>query len=132
MVNGKVIDGRIVKSAFAQLDQAQGEVVIMNLTGAGSPLFDAIAGAHYHSLIANELDGQVLSAPVMLAQNFNGTAQISGGFTQSAANNLALDLNYGSLPVKLNVQSSQTVSPSLGKTSLRAGLLAGLLGLLLV
>jgi preprotein translocase subunit SecD len=83
------------------------------------------------------LDGVVESAPTINARTFGGTAVISGnsangGFTQRQANDLALVLRYGSLPVKLDRQTVQTVSATLGKDSLRAGLLAGAIGLVLV
>ena len=64
--------------------------------------------------------------------SFAGRVQISGSFTQTSAQNLALDLNYGSLPVPLKQIDQTTVSPSLGKSSLKAGLAAGIGGLLLV
>jgi len=64
--------------------------------------------------------------------NFNGSVQISGSFTESDAKNLARVINSGSLPVELELQSVQNVSASLGKDSLRAALISGLVGVLLV
>jgi len=64
--------------------------------------------------------------------SFGGSGQISGGFTQAQATNLATILKYGQIPIALNQATYTTVSPTLGKRSLQAGLLAGLLGLLLV
>jgi preprotein translocase subunit SecD len=131
-INKKIVTGTIIKSAYAQLLQTGGWVVVFNLTGSGSPIFNDIAQANYHQLVANDLDGTIVSAPVIDAQNFNGSGQISGSFTENQVNALSVDLNYGSLPVRLEQLTVETVSPSLGKSSLRAGLLAGLLGLLLV
>jgi preprotein translocase subunit SecD len=68
----------------------------------------------------------------MQSSSFGGKGQITGSFTQAQAQNLALVLNYGALPVQLNKQSVESVSPTLGAASLRAGLLAGLAGLGLV
>ena len=62
----------------------------------------------------------------------SGKGEISGSFTQATAKTLALELNYGALPTKLNVLTQETVSPTLGKSSLKAGLLAGIGGLILV
>ena len=62
--------------------------------------------------------------------SFDGQVQISGSFTEDQAKALATELNYGALPVKLDQQTVQTVSPSLGKSSLQAGLISGLIGLL--
>ncbi len=132
VIAGKVADGTIIKSASAQITTSGQWVVAFNLTGSGSTLFNDIAAANYEQLVANDLDGQVVSAPVISSQSFPGSGQISGSFTQASADLLATDLNYGSLPVPLERLTEQTVSPSLGKSSLRAGLLAGLLGLILV
>ena len=125
-------NGTIIKSANAQLLTTGQWVVQFNLTGAGSPTFNNIAKTYYDTPVANDLDGDIVSAPIIESTSFPGSGQISGNFTQSSANALALDLNYGSLPVRMDKLTSQTVSPTLGKQSLHAGLLAGLLGLLLV
>ncbi|MFZ0059651.1 MAG: protein translocase subunit SecD [Acidimicrobiales bacterium] len=125
-------NGTIIKSAFATLSQTGQWEVEFSLTGPGTTAFNKIATTYYHALVANDLDGDIVSAPLILATSFPGSGQITGNFNQSSANALALDLNYGSLPVQLTPQTSQAVSPSLGKSSLHAGLLAGLLGLLLV
>jgi preprotein translocase subunit SecD len=75
----------------------------------------------------------VISAPTVQQPNFSGgSVQISGAFSESEARNLARVLNSGSLPVKLETQAVQTVSPTLGKDSLRAAWIAGLVGVGLV
>ena len=132
IINGKLADGTIIKSANAGLSTNGQWVVNFILTGKGSTIFNAIAAANYQQLVANDLDGQIISAPVINSQSFPGSGEISGSFTQASASLLATDLNYGSLPVPLERLTEQTVSPTLGKSSLKAGLLAGLLGLLLV
>ncbi len=78
------------------------------------------------------LDGLVQSAPVFQQAILGGQAQISGNFTIDTAQNLANILRYGALPVTLDVAEVTTVSPTLGSDQLRAGVLAGLLGLVLV
>jgi preprotein translocase subunit SecD len=107
------------------------------LTGKGAGEWDALAQKYFHEIIGIDLDGQVVSAPLTQPgqatfTSFAGRVQISGSFTQSTAQSLALDLNYGSLPVPLKKIDQTTVSPSLGKSSLKAGLAAGIGGLLLV
>jgi preprotein translocase subunit SecD len=77
----------------------------------------------------------VQSAPTITSQDFNGRASITGGtggFKEREAKDLALVLRYGALPVTLRQETVQTVSASLGKDSLRAGLVAGMVGLALV
>ena len=78
------------------------------------------------------LDGKVLTAPATNAAITNGSAQITGGFTQASAKTLADQLKYGALPIGFQVQSSDTISATLGSTQLLSGLLAGAIGLLLV
>ena len=83
--------------------------------------------------IAIVLDSVVKSAPRINAQSFQADQiQITGNFKQSEADNLSLVLRYGALPVKLEPQAVQTVSATLGKDSLRAGVVAGLVGVALV
>ena len=133
VINNKVVTGAIIKSAYAQLDPTSSMwVVVFNLTSSGSSTFNAIATKYYGTLVADDLDGTIESAPIIEAMNFNGSGQISGNFTEASATTLGQLLTYGSLPVTLVQQTAQIVSPSLGKSSLHAGLLAGLLGLLLV
>jgi len=124
--------GTIIKTAYASLSQQQGWLVVFNLTSKGSTTFNNIAKTYYQNVVANDLDGLVISAPSINSTSFPGSGQISGNFTQASANKLALELSYGSFPVQMIVLTSQTVSPSLGAASLQAGLFAGLLGLLLV
>ena len=135
MYGGKLtpLTGTIIKSSYASLNTSTNQwEVIFNLTSTGTKLFNAAATLYYGTPIADDLDGTVVSAPIIEAKTFPGSGSVSGSFTQAQANSLALELNYGALPVSLTQQTAQSVSPSLGKSSLRAGLLAGLLGLLLV
>ena len=98
-----------------------------------SAFFDSIAKANYHLPLAIDLGGYVESAPTINAQSFGGSGQISGNFTQSQANELTRRPQVRPDPgFSLNTATYTTVSPTLGKASLQAGLLAGLLGLLLV
>lgn len=112
-------------------------VVNATFTSKGAGQWDALAQKQFHAYIAIDLDGQVESAPLTQPSqasftSFNGKVQISGNFTQSSAQNLALVLNYGALPVPLHRIDQTTVSPTLGRSSLTAGLIAGLGGLALV
>lgn len=78
------------------------------------------------------LDGVVQSAPVVNQPSFSGGVDITGNFAESEARELARVLKSGALPVRLEVQAVQTVSPTLGGDSLDAAILAGLLGVGLV
>jgi len=78
------------------------------------------------------LDGKVISAPQMNSAIDNGKAQITGNFTQATATTLADQLKFGALPIGFKVQSRDTIAPTLGKSQLQNGLIAGGIGLLLV
>lgn len=125
--------GTIIKNATAAIDPNTGQwLVNFTLTNSGSPTFDSIAQRTYHQQLGIVLDGVVESAPTINAQSFHGSGQITGTFTQAQADSLALELRYGALPVQLVQQTVQSVSPTLGKASLNAGILAAIVGLALV
>jgi preprotein translocase subunit SecD len=140
-----------IASAEARVDDATGQWYVQaDLTSEGAPAFDAGASQCYSGSaqcpptgvpsngggaggrIGIVLDHQVVSSPTVNAPSFDGQVQISGEFTEGEAKNLALALRYGSLPVELEPQAVQTVSASLGNDSLRAGVIAGLVGVALV
>jgi preprotein translocase subunit SecD len=140
--------GTGIKDAAVTVTSAGQYEVTVTFTAKGAAQFNKIAAERYPyyqqdptnppyaSLEAFELDGVVESAPTMEASNFGNTAVISGStaqpFSASQANRLAVQLKYGSLPVRFTPQSTQTVSATIGKDSLRAGLAAGIGGLVLV
>ncbi len=128
------VKGQAVSSATARIDEAGGGwLVSVELTGEGEKEFNAMAAkVGAGKQIAIDLDGVVKSAPSLETTSFPGSLQISGSFDENQAKDLALVLDYGSLPVQLEPQTVQTVSASLGKDSLNAGIVAGAVGLGLV
>ena len=82
--------------------------------------------------IAIVVDRVVISSPTVQSPITAGTGDITGGFTEAEARDLATVLNAGALPVELTRQQVQTVSPTLGQESLRQGIVAGIVGLLLL
>jgi preprotein translocase subunit SecD len=78
------------------------------------------------------LDGFVITAPTTQAVITNGSAQITGSFDKDSSKVLADQLKYGSLPIGFEVQSQENISATLGQDQLTSGLLAGLIGLILV
>ncbi|MET4780182.1 protein translocase subunit SecD [Glaciihabitans sp. UYNi722] len=78
------------------------------------------------------LDGRIISAPTTNAVISNGKPQISGSFTQASSKTLADQLKFGALPIGFTVQSRDVISATLGTTQLLSGLIAGVIGLLLV
>src|ERR671912_406317 len=132
--------GRIVSSASAEFQNEW--VVALSMKGGadGIDTFNGIAAECFNrsqvcptGQLAIVLDSVVQSAPNIEQPSYErDQIQISGTFSEGEAKDLALVLRYGSLPVELERQSVQTVSASLGEDSLRAGVIAGLVGLALV
>jgi preprotein translocase subunit SecD len=97
-----------------------------------SALPDCGSGVSPCNAFAIVLDGVVVSAPRFNEPIVGGQAQIEGNFTAQEANDLANVLKYGALPVTLDPVDITSVSPTVGNDQLRAGIIAGLLGLVLV
>jgi preprotein translocase subunit SecD len=107
-------------------------VVNVDLTDEGAVGFDEIAARYFGQQVAIVLDGIVESAPVIRATEFEGTAVISGTFDEEGARDLAVALRFGALPVEFEQDDVRTVSATLGEGTLRAGVIAGIVGLVLV
>lgn len=131
--------GTDIESATAGLPQqgAGGWQVDLQMTTDGAKKFadsttKLSALESPNDQFAIVLDGVVISAPSVNEPILGGSAVISGSFTADEARALAQVLKYGALPVALDVDEVQQISPTLGNDQLRAGLIAGGFGLLLV
>ena len=120
--------------AAAEINNGTWSVVVGLLNGsAGEDIWNALSTRCFNKdetcptgQIAIVLDGEVISAPVVQQAIFTGgTVQISGSFTEAEARDLAKILEFGAVPVKFSVATVQTVSPTLGKDSLRAAIISG-------
>jgi preprotein translocase subunit SecD len=124
------LTGEVIEEAVATF---QGQwIVNLSFNEEGALLFDQMAVANYERQVAIVLDGVVESAPTINATEFKGQAVISGSFDEAEAKNLALVLRFGALPVEFERDDVRTVSATLGEGTLRAGVIAGLVGLALV
>ncbi|MEK7295187.1 MAG: SecD/SecF family protein translocase subunit, partial [Actinomycetota bacterium] len=135
--SGKVFSN----DAQAEIQNGSWVVVVGLRNGAdGDQLWNALTTRCFNrdvtcptAQVAIVLDGVVISAPVVREPVFaGGSVQISGDFKESEARDLAKILEFGAVPVKFGVSQVQTVSPTLGKDSLRAAMFSGLLGVILV
>ena len=130
--------GTDVDSATAGIPQGDVAFVVnLDFTDEGSDKFfestQQLAGQTFpNNAFAIVLDGRVVTYPTVNEPIPGGQAQISGSFTQAEAQALATVLNYGALPLSFETSDLSTVTPTLGETQLKAGLLAGLIGLGLV
>jgi preprotein translocase subunit SecD len=128
-----VLTGRSIDSADARVDPQTGEwQVIVHFKN--DDFVKKIAQPLVGKNVAIVLDGIVYSAPTINQGITGRDVQITGNFTQSDAKQLALTLRYGSLPVQFDKREEtvRDISPTLGKDQLRAGIIAGLIGLGLV
>jgi len=106
-------------------DQQNGQpVVSIRFNAAGARRFGRVTQENVNKPFAIILDEKILSAPNINEPILGGQAQISGNFTVETANQLAVSLASGKLPVKLNVIEERTVGPDLGKDSIEKGVLA--------
>ncbi|MFG2711651.1 protein translocase subunit SecD [Streptomyces goshikiensis] len=132
------VNGQDVDDAKGVIDQQSGQwIVTMQFTDKGADKFAKITGdlaakQTPQNQFAIVLDGQVISDPSVSQALTGGNAQISGGFTQQSAQDLGNMLSYGALPLSFQEDSVTTVTAALGGEQLKAGLIAGAIGLLLV
>jgi preprotein translocase subunit SecD len=128
-----MVSGDQLENAQQGFDQRNGQVTV-NLTfdGAGGRAFGRVTQENVGRPFAIILDGEVLSAPNINEPILGGNAQISGSFSVQTANELAIALRSGRLPIELAVIENRTVGPELGSDSIRLGGLAGLIATIAV
>jgi len=107
-------------------------IVTFRFDAAGGKRFGDTTSQNVAKRLAIVLDGQVISAPQIREPILGGSGIITGSFTVAEAQDLALLLRAGALPAPLTVLEERTVGPGLGSDSIQAGLLAGLVGTILV
>jgi preprotein translocase subunit SecD len=128
-----VLNGRNVSSASSQYDSNTSSYVT-EITFKTNEFVVKVAEPYVNKQVAIELDGVVQSAPTINPGITGKRVQISGSFTKGEASDLARLLRYGALPVQFDrdQQTVQSISPTLGKDQLHAGIVAGIVGLALV
>jgi preprotein translocase subunit SecD len=133
LLDKSIMSGEQIKDASSGLDQQRGEYVVdVEFKSEGSKIWADFTAANVGTQTAFVLDSQVVSAPEIQEAIPGGRTQITGHFTSDTARELANVLKYGSLPLSFESSEAETVSATLGLTSLRAGLIAGAIGLALV
>ncbi len=129
LVYHTVMTGAALDSVSVGTDSLGSPSIDFKLTSLGAKTFGDYTTANVGTYLAIVLDGKVISSPVIKNPITDGQGQISGSFTIESANQLAVQLRYGALPVPLRVARTQTVGPSLGQDSLRRSMIAGAIGL---
>ncbi|HEV2883868.1 MAG TPA: protein translocase subunit SecD, partial [Pyrinomonadaceae bacterium] len=128
-----VVDGSELRSATATQGRGGADEyqIAFALKPGGAEKFGAWTGANVNEYMGVVLNDEVKSIAYIKSQIFD-QGEISGRFTKQSAEDLALTLRSGALPAKIEYQEERTVGPSLGADSIRSGVRASLVGLLLV
>lgn len=127
-----VMSGSDLKTIAVGTDQLGQYLISFTLTDNGKKIFADFTTNNIGKTLAISLDKRLISTPVIESAITEGSGQISGNFTSDEANNLAIQLRYGSLPVPLKVVQSQSIGPSLGQDSIKRSVVAGIIGLSIV
>jgi len=128
-----IITGQDLTSASVQNDpQTNAPVVGFQFNTEGGKRFARTTQENVGKPFAIILDGNVISAPNIETPILGGSGVIQGGFTFQSANDLAIQLKSGALPVALKVIEERTVGPDLGKDSINAGIKASIIAVVLV
>ena len=126
-----VVSGRDLRNARPTLDENNLPAVSFSLNQEGARKFGTATEQNIGRQLAIILDNRVFSAPVVQSR-ISDQGRISGSFTQQEAQDLSLTLRSGALPASLTYLEERTVGPSLGADSIKAGVTAGIGGLVLV
>jgi preprotein translocase subunit SecD len=136
ILDKSIISGDQIKDAVSGFDQQSGAYVVdLEFKDEAATTWGDFTAANIGTQTAFTLDSEVVSAPQIREAIPGGRTQISGGdppFTVDSSKQLANVLKYGSLPLSFESSEAETVSATLGLTSLRAGLIAGGTGLAMV
>jgi preprotein translocase subunit SecD len=127
-----VMTGDMIDNVQVSRDPSGQYVIQFQLTSEGADIFAEYTTEHVGEFLGIVLDKTVISAPNVNEPITEGEGVISGAFTLESANNLAVQLRYGSLPIPLKVVETRTIGPSLGQDSLEKSLVALLIGFIVV
>lgn len=134
LFNTAAITGKHLANAQIQFDQSiagvpNNPVVTLRFNSEGAKIFAELTRDNIGQYFGVFLDGVLISIPVIREAIPNGTAVISGGFTPEQAKELSRNLNFGALPLPIELIATQTVSATLGDEAVRDGIMAGLWGI---
>ena len=128
-----ILSGDNLLDAQPRMNNQDNETVVsFTLDRVGAKRFGKATSKNIGKQLAIVLDGKIISAPVIRDTTASGSGQISGGFTFQSATDLALLLRSGALPAPLNIIEERTVGPDLGQDSINAGMIALIIGFILV
>jgi len=131
------LTGRFLASAALQFGSGAtaglaAPQVLLNFNDEGAKLFEKITSENVGQTLAIFLDGQPISTPTIQEAIPGGQATITGKFTATEARDLVRNLNFGALPVPISLESSSSVGPTLGAAAINAGVMAGIIGFVII
>lgn len=133
IVHSTGFTGRMLKKASLQYNPTTGEpTVALQFNDEGKKLFGDITTNNIGNYLGIYLDGRNISSPVIRQTIKDGRAEISGSFTVDEAKKLVRDINYGALPVPVELVSTQTVGASLGEAAVAAGVKSGIWAFIII
>jgi len=127
-----VLTGTSLQTVGVQKSQSGQYEISFSLKGDATGIFGDYTSKNVGKILAIVLDKKVISAPSINSPITGGQGVITGNYTSKTANEFAVQLRYGSLPVPIEVAESRTVGPTLGAESVRKSVLAGIIGLSVV
>ncbi len=126
------LTGRYLKNAELEFDQSRRPVISLVFNDEGGKLFAKITKENVGRELAIFLDNTIISSPVIREEITAGRAQISGQFDLKEAQKLVRDLNYGALPVQIELVGTQTIGAALGEKAVEASVMAGILAFIII
>ncbi len=128
-----LLTGDLLTEAKVSIDSRFNQpYVSISFNPTGAKMFEELTGANVQKRLAIIMDGTIYSAPVIREKIAGGSASIEGNFTIEEAKDLTIVLKAGALPAPVKMLQNVTVGPSLGRDSIEAGKLAGIIGAMVV
>ena len=122
-----VLKGDMLEDARMEFDRRNRPIITFQWNSDGARVFRDFTGANIGHRLAAIIDGKVVTAPVIQSK-IGRRGEITGDFTRDEANNTAIQLRSGALPIPLVLEEERSIGPSLGADSIRDGIHASLLG----
>ncbi len=122
-----VLKGDMLEDARMEFDRRNRPIITFQWNSEGARVFRDFTGANIGHRLAAIIDGKVVTAPVIQSK-IGRRGEITGDFTRDEANNTAIQLRSGALPIPLVLEEERSIGPSLGADSIRDGIHASLLG----
>ena len=126
------MDGSALQTAYATKDDNSKPAISFTLTKEGADIFGDMTAKSIGKAITIQLDGNVLMSPTVQSAIYGGQVLVTGSFTEEQAQNYALQLQSGALPLDLRQDKLDTISATLGVDALGTSVKAAIIGILIV